>query len=55
MLKVNKIVKLVDDFKLKRLSAYRVPERPKPEVDRQIQDSNCFIILIKFSAGTLIT
>ena len=29
---------ITDNFKPKRLSAYRVPERLKPEVDRQIQE-----------------
>jgi len=31
-------IPLTDDFKPKRLSAYRVPEKLKPEVDRQIQE-----------------
>jgi len=30
------LITLTDDFKPKRLSAYRVPERLKPEVDQQI-------------------
>jgi len=30
-------IQLTDDFKPKRLLAYRVPEKLKPEVDRQIQ------------------
>ena len=29
---------LTDDFKPKRLHAYRIPEKLKPEVDRQIQE-----------------
>ena len=29
---------LTDDFKPKRLSAYRIPEKLKPKVDRQIQE-----------------
>jgi len=31
-------ISLTDNFKRKQLSAYRVPERLKPEVDRQIQE-----------------
>jgi len=34
---VEHTIAIVDDFKPKRLPAYRVPERLKPEVDRQIQ------------------
>ena len=31
-------ITLTGDFKPKRLRAYRIPERLKPEVDRQIQE-----------------
>ena len=35
---VTHSIPLTDDFKPKRLHAYRVPEKLKPEVDRQIQE-----------------
>ena len=35
---IQHTITLTDNFKQKRLSAYRVPERLKPEVDRQIQE-----------------
>ena len=35
---VTHTIPLTDDFKPKRLHAYRVPEKLKPEVDRQIQE-----------------
>ena len=35
---IEHTITLTDNFKPKRLSAYRVPERLKPEVDRQIQE-----------------
>jgi len=35
---VTRTIPLTDDFKPKRLSAYRIPEKLKPEVDRQIQE-----------------
>ena len=35
---VDIIEHTTDNFKPKRLSAYRVPERLKPEVDRHIQE-----------------
>ena len=35
---VTHSILLKDGFKPKRLSAYRVPERLKPEVDHQIQE-----------------
>ena len=35
---VTHSIPLTDDFKPKRLRAYRIPEKLKPEVDRQIQE-----------------
>ena len=35
---VTHTIPLTDDFKPKRLHAYRVPEKLKPKVDRQIQE-----------------
>ena len=35
---IEHTITLRDNFKPKRLSAYRVPERLKPEVERQIQE-----------------
>ena len=35
---VNHSIPLIEGFKPKRLSAYRVPEKLKPEVNRQIQE-----------------
>ena len=37
---VEHTIHVSDDFKPKRLNAYRVPERLKAEVDRQIEE--CF-------------
>ena len=35
---VTHTILLTDDFKPKRVYAYRVPEKLKPEVDHQIQE-----------------
>jgi len=36
---VTHSIPLTDDFKPKRLRAYQIPEKVKPEVDRQIQET----------------
>ena len=42
---VTHTIPLTDDFKPKRLSAYRIPEKLKPEVDRQIPVSYTHLTL----------